>query len=188
MKLMEHGSPNHGFDALKHLALDDSVEEVLEVLQEYARLVQGLWVPKSSLFNLIVNRWNLLGAMYASFQQICQRLKDLADSESARSRGFAKETFAAANSICAFPDELQAIISRFAFDIHGVYVPKSFPDHPQYDPFRKVVIDLLIAEGPKAKLKEVPIVEAAKMELQRDIPQIGYQKVLQELCVSQGSA
>ncbi|XP_022870615.1 uncharacterized protein LOC111389869 isoform X1 [Olea europaea var. sylvestris] len=137
-------------------------------------------------FSLIVNRWNLLGAMYASFQQICQRLKDLADSESARSRGFAKETVAAANSICAFPDELQAIISRFAFDIHGVYVPKSFPDHPQYDPFRKVVIDLLIAEGPKAKLKEVPIVEAAKMELKRDIPQIGYQKVLQELCLSQG--
>ncbi|XP_022870617.1 uncharacterized protein LOC111389869 isoform X2 [Olea europaea var. sylvestris] len=49
LELMEHGSPNHGFDALKHLALDDSVEEVLEVLQEYARLVQGLWVPKSSL-------------------------------------------------------------------------------------------------------------------------------------------
>ncbi|CAA2933254.1 DNA-directed RNA polymerase III subunit RPC5 [Olea europaea subsp. europaea] len=120
--------------------------------------------------------------MYANFQQICQRLRDLADSESTRSRGFAKETFAAANSICAFPDEFQAIISRFAFNIHGVYVPKSSPDHPPYDPFRQVVIDLLIAEGPKTKLKEAPIVEAAKME------QIEYQKVLQEPCISQGSA
>ncbi|CAA2985443.1 DNA-directed RNA polymerase III subunit RPC5-like [Olea europaea subsp. europaea] len=294
-------------------ALDESVEEVLEVLQEYARLVQGLWVPKSSLghgtdsgievlakdYVLLLFRKNplamkdvlnvlalrdlpsfsdwqlrdlpdrrfiklnptvakkqeeeweslekkindllfggrngsgtktssksnvmnnpvtsmsssklalktpneaspmpeetrealmkalqklLKGIKVCSFEQICQRLRDLADFESARSRGFSKETVDAVNIICAFPDELQAIISRFAFNIHGVHVPKSSPDHPQYDPFRKVVIDLLIAEGQKAKLKEVSIVEAAKMELKRDIPQIG---VLQELCVSQGSA
>ncbi|XP_022870607.1 DNA-directed RNA polymerase III subunit RPC5-like [Olea europaea var. sylvestris] len=262
------GSPIHRYDALKHLAPDESVEEVLEVLQEYARLVQGLWVPKSSLVygtdsgievlardyvlllfskNPLVNNsqipqrpqlakamkdvlnvlaverpsfsdWKLrelpdrrflklnptvakqqeeeweslekkindllfggrsgpgaktysksnvinnpatsmsssrvalktpngassrtpmpeetrealmkaLQKLFksikvCSFQQICQRLRDLADSESARSRGFAKETVAAANSICAFADELQAIISRFAFNIHGVYVPK----------------------------------------------------------------
>ncbi|CAI9781011.1 unnamed protein product [Fraxinus pennsylvanica] len=326
------GSPIHRFDALKHLAPDEPVEEVLEVLQEYARLVQGMWVPKSSLVygtdsgievlardyvlllfskNPLVNdsqipqrpqlakamkdvlnilavarpsfsdwklrelpdcrfiklnptvakqqeeEWEslekkindlLFGARngtgmkdssksnvinnpatstsssevtlktldgvfsrmpmpeetrealmkalqklfksikVCSFQQICQRLRDLAVSESTRSRGFAKEAVAAANSIGVFPDELQAIISQFAFNIHGVYVPKSSPDHPQYDPFRKVVIDLLIAEGPNAKLKKAPIVEAAKMELKRDIPQIEYQKVLQELCVSQGSA
>ncbi|KAL2551842.1 SIN-like family protein [Forsythia ovata] len=326
------GSPIHRFDALKHLAPDESAEEVLEVLQEHARLVQGLWVPKSSLVygtdtgidvlardyvlllfskNPLVNNsqipqrpqlakamkdvlsvlaverpsfsdWKLkelpdlrfiklnptvakqqeeeweslekkindllfggrngpgmknssksniinnpatstssskvalktpngassktpmpeetrealmkaLQKLFksikvCSFQQICQRLRDLAVSESARSRGFAKEAVAAANSIGAFPDELQAIISQFAFNIHGVYVPKSSPDHPQYDPFRKVVIDLLIAEGPNAKLKKAPIVEAAKMELKRDIPQIEYQKVLQELCISQGSA
>ncbi|CAI9766948.1 unnamed protein product [Fraxinus pennsylvanica] len=295
------GSPINRFDALKHLALGESGEEVLEVLQEYARLVYGLWVPKSSLVyvtdsgievlardyvlllfskNPLVNNsqipqlaksmkdvldvlavertsfsdWKLrelpdrrfikLNPMVAkqqeeeweslekkindllfggrngpatktssksniinnpatsmisnkvslktpngafsrmpmpketrealmkalqklfksikvcSFQQICQRLRDLAVSESARSRRFAKEAVVAANII----------------------------DHPQYDPFRKVAIDYLIAEGPNAKLKKAPIVEAAKMELQRDIPQIEHQKVLQELRVSQGSA
>ncbi|KAL0343316.1 UNVERIFIED_CONTAM: hypothetical protein Sangu_1219000 [Sesamum angustifolium] len=39
----------HRFDALKYLAPDESVEEILGVIQEHARLVQGLWVPKSSL-------------------------------------------------------------------------------------------------------------------------------------------
>ncbi|CAI9766953.1 unnamed protein product [Fraxinus pennsylvanica] len=38
-------------------------------------------------------------------------------------------------------------------------------------------IELLIAEGPNAKLKKAPIAKAAKMELKRDIPQIEYQNV-----------
>ncbi|KAL0449969.1 UNVERIFIED_CONTAM: hypothetical protein Slati_1553300 [Sesamum latifolium] len=125
---------------------------------------------------------------YYSFQQISQRLRDMAVSESKRSTGFAREAVAAANSIDAFPDELQAIISQVAVNIHGICVPKSSPDNPQYDPFRKIVIDLFLAEGPNAKLKKAPIVEAAKMQLKREIPTIEYQKVLQELCLSQGSA
>ncbi|KAK4416538.1 hypothetical protein Salat_2479300 [Sesamum alatum] len=322
----------HRFDALKYLAPDESVEEILGVIQEHARLVQGLWVPKSSLVygtdqgvevlardyvlllfskNVIIsntqlpqrpqlskamkevlnvlaverpafNDWKLKelpdisfikrnpyivrkqeeeweclekkindllfggrngpgvktssksnttnnpaaskssnrvatrapngatsktampeevreavtkalqklfkSVKICSFQQISQRLRDMAVSESKRSTGFAREAVAAANSIDAFPDELQAIISQVAVNIHGICVPKSSPDNPQYDPFRKVVIDLFLAEGPNAKLKKAPIIEAAKMELKRDIAPNEYQKVLQELCLSQGSA
>ncbi|KAK6125489.1 hypothetical protein DH2020_040770 [Rehmannia glutinosa] len=49
LQLLEQGPPVHRFDALKHLIQDESVEEVLRVLQDHARVVQGLWVPKSSL-------------------------------------------------------------------------------------------------------------------------------------------
>ncbi|XP_075501526.1 uncharacterized protein LOC142539740 [Primulina tabacum] len=325
------GPPIHRFDALKYLALDESVEEIFGVLQEYARLVQGLWVPKSYLVygtdqgievlardyvlllftkNPLINssqlprrpqlakamkdvlkvlsverpafsdwklkelpdfsfiklnssvvkkqqeEWDCLEtkingllfggktgpAMTASsksnttdnsiakssdivgtrtligtnskiqmseeareaiakalqklfksvkvcgFQQISQRLRDMAVSESARSTGFAKEAVAAANSIDSFPTELQAIVNQVAVNIHGICVPKSSPDHPQYDPFRKIVIDLFVAEGPNAKLKKAPIIEAAKMELKRDITTTEYNKVLQELCISQASA
>lgn len=47
--MLEQVNALHKFDALKHLAPDESIEEVLEILQEHARLVQGLWVPKTSL-------------------------------------------------------------------------------------------------------------------------------------------
>ncbi|TYI57081.1 hypothetical protein E1A91_D11G254700v1 [Gossypium mustelinum] len=44
------GRPFHHFNTLKrHYAPDDPMEEVFEVLQKHALLVQGLWVPKSSL-------------------------------------------------------------------------------------------------------------------------------------------
>lgn len=49
MKLLEQGSSLHRFDTLKYLAPDNSIEEVLAVLQELALLVQGLWVPRNSL-------------------------------------------------------------------------------------------------------------------------------------------
>lgn len=39
---------NH-FASLLHLAPNDSIEDVLKVLQQYADLVQGLWVSKSCL-------------------------------------------------------------------------------------------------------------------------------------------
>ncbi|KAK6125488.1 hypothetical protein DH2020_040769 [Rehmannia glutinosa] len=128
------------------------------------------------------------GIKETSFQQISQLLRDMAVSESARSTGFAREAVVAANSIDAYPDELQTIINQVAVNIHGICVPKSSPDNPQYDPFRKVVIDLFVAEVPNAKLKKATILEASKMELKREISQIEYQKVLQELCLSQGSA
>ncbi|KAL6551870.1 hypothetical protein OROGR_008024 [Orobanche gracilis] len=123
-----------------------------------------------------------------SFQQISQLLRGMAVSESARSTGFAREAVAAANSIDAYPDEFQAIINEVAVNIHGTCVPKSSPDSPQYDPFREVVIDLLKNEGPNAKLRKALILEAAKLKLNREIPPNEFQKVVTELCTSQGSA
>ncbi|PSS30812.1 Transcription activator of gluconeogenesis [Actinidia chinensis var. chinensis] len=123
-----------------------------------------------------------------SFQQICQRLREMAVSESNCPKGVAGEAKAAALGVDAPQEELLEIISQVATDIHGFYVSKSSFDHPQYDPLRKIVIDLLIAEGPNAKLKKAAISEAAKLQLNRDITPNEYQKVLNELCVSQGSA
>ena len=42
-------SPVHRFSAIKHIAPDHSVEDILGVLTKHAQLVQGLWVLKSSL-------------------------------------------------------------------------------------------------------------------------------------------
>ncbi|XAR73887.1 hypothetical protein NMG60_11008005 [Bertholletia excelsa] len=125
-----------------------------------------------------------------SFQQICHRLRDMAVSVAGPAKGEHKKAVlvAAANGVDVPQEELHEIISQFATNIHGVYVSKSSSDHPQYDPLRKIVIDLLIAEGPNAKLKKAAIVEAAKIQLSRDITPIEYQKVLNELCISQGSA
>ncbi|XP_058207546.1 uncharacterized protein LOC131320737 [Rhododendron vialii] len=122
-----------------------------------------------------------------SFQLICQRLREMAISESTRPKGVAREVKAAAIALDAPQEELLELIGQVAINIHGVYVSRSSID-PQYDPLRKIVIDLLIAEGPNAKLKRAAIVEAAKMQLNQDIAPNAYQKVLNELCVSQGSA
>ncbi|KAG5556912.1 hypothetical protein RHGRI_007224 [Rhododendron griersonianum] len=122
-----------------------------------------------------------------SLQLICQRLREMAISESTRPKGVAREVKAAAIALDAPQEELLDLIGQVAINIHGVYVSKSSID-PQYDPLRNIVIDLLIAEGPNAKLKRAAIVEAAKMQLNQDISPNAYQKVLNELCVSQGSA
>ncbi|GFY86399.1 SIN-like family protein [Actinidia rufa] len=45
----QKGPPANRFNTLKHLAPNDSIENVLGVLQKLACLVQGLWVPKTSL-------------------------------------------------------------------------------------------------------------------------------------------
>lgn len=83
--------------------------------------------------------------------------------------------------------ELREILKEVAIDIHGVFVSKTSPDHP-YDGLRRTVIDLLIVEGPNAKLRKAAIIEAGKIRLKRpDIPTIEYNKVMQELCVSRGS-
>ncbi|KAA8531837.1 hypothetical protein F0562_006446 [Nyssa sinensis] len=123
-----------------------------------------------------------------SFQQICQRLREMAVSESTRPKGVGREAVAAANGVDAPQEELLEIINQVAINIHGVFVPKSSSDHPQYDELRKIVINLLIAEGPNAKLKKASIIEAARLQLKRDITPNEYQKVLNELCASQGSA
>ncbi|XXG73102.1 hypothetical protein AAC387_Pa07g2076 [Persea americana] len=48
-KWFSEGPPVHRFYALMHLAPDHTEGEVLKVLQQYAVLVRGLWVAKSSL-------------------------------------------------------------------------------------------------------------------------------------------
>ncbi|KAK1390376.1 putative DNA-directed RNA polymerase [Heracleum sosnowskyi] len=83
--------------------------------------------------------------------------------------------------------ELREILKEVAIDIHGVLVLKTSADH-SYDGLRRTVIDLLIVEGPNAKLRKAAIIEAGKIRLKRpEIPTIEYNKVMQELCVSRGS-
>ncbi|KAJ4714451.1 DNA-directed RNA polymerase III subunit RPC5 [Melia azedarach] len=48
-KLLCEGAPVQRFSALMHYAPNDTVEDVLGVLQKYALLVQGLWAPRSLL-------------------------------------------------------------------------------------------------------------------------------------------
>ncbi|KAK1366005.1 Transcription regulator [Heracleum sosnowskyi] len=126
------------------------------------------------------------GNKVCSFQRICQLLRDVAISKDVHAKGGALERSAAAG-LDAPPEELRAIINQVAIDIHGVYVPRTPTDH-SYDGLRKAVIDLLLVEGPNAKLKKANIIEAAKIALKRDeIPMAEYNKVMSELCVSRGS-
>ncbi|CAN4127636.1 unnamed protein product [Withania somnifera] len=314
------GPPVHRFDALKHLAPDNPVDEIVRVLQKYAQLVQGLWVPKSSLVygtnsgvevlarnfvlyeftksifikksvfpkrpefikavipaleSLAVERpdlndwklkeqpdkkfenlygdvvreqqatWESLGKQIndhllgrknrpptknplnpnanipslpsgdkpttssllrtsmselrealpkalqdvfrsykvCSFQLIQDGLRRQAVSKSYPVKGTPRKAITAAFGVSnAPPEEIQAVINQVAVNIHGVYVLKSSPDNPQYDAFRKVVIDLLIAGGPSAKLKQSSIIEAAKSQLKRDVTDVEFLKVMKELC------
>ncbi|KAM7478041.1 hypothetical protein LguiA_026254 [Lonicera macranthoides] len=121
-----------------------------------------------------------------SFEQICQRLRDTAISESARPKGVPRELVAAAKGV-DFRDELLEIVNQVAIEIHGVFVWKSSVDHPQYNDLRSIVIGLLKAER-NAKLKKAAVIEAAKMQLNREITNPEFQKVISELCTSQGSA
>ncbi|XP_057984173.1 uncharacterized protein LOC131168607 isoform X2 [Malania oleifera] len=330
-KWLCEGPPVHRFNALKHLAPDESIEDVLRVLGRHARLVQGLWVPKSSLLSdgregvealardyilllfsknptikypqldvlkrnkalkgilttLAVERpsfkdwkfreptdvsfiklypnvvneqnqyWEALekkvtvvihggersgpgaknkpgmptkpgtstvsdkGAMRSgnetpsrrtamsnetrealsralkklfqmyrvcSFQLICQGLRDLAVSQSTLPKADARAAVAAASAVDGPKEELQAVIDLVATNVHGVYVWKSSLEHAEYNLFRNVVVSLFLAKGPNAKLKKADIMEAAKIELKRDITNNEYMKVLGELCVSRGAA
>ncbi|XP_055821289.1 uncharacterized protein LOC129889849 [Solanum dulcamara] len=321
------GPPIHRFDALKHLAPDNSVDEIMRVLQIYAQLVQGLWVPKSSLVygtnsgvevlarnfvlyeftkgifikksvfgrrpeflkaatpalkSLAVERpdlndwklkehpdkkfenlygdvvreqhatWECLGKQIndvlpggrsrptmknllnpnadipafpsgdkptsssllrtsmseeirealpkalqevfrtykvCSFQQIRQGLRKLGVSKSYPPKGAPRKAITASIDVFDAPqEEIQTVINQVAVNIHGVYVLKSSPDNPQYDALRKVVIDLFMAEGPSAKLKKASVTEAAKLQLNRDITNVEFLKVMKELCHSEKSA
>ncbi|TMW95592.1 hypothetical protein EJD97_008612 [Solanum chilense] len=321
------GPPIHRFDALMHLAPDNSADEIIRVLQIYAQLVQGLWVPKSSLVygtnsgvevlarnfvlyeftkgilikksvfgrrpeflkaatpalkSLAVERpdlndwklkehpdmkfenlygdvvreqqatWECLGKQIndvlpggrtrptmknpinrnaditalpsgdkptsssllrtsmseeirealpkalqevfrtykvCSFQQIRQGLRKLGVSKSYPPKGAPRKAITASVDVFDAPqEEIQAVINQVAVNIHGVYVLKSSPDNPQYDTLRKIVIDLFMAEGPSAKLKKASVTEAAKLQLNRDITNIEFLKVMKELCHSEKSA
>ncbi|KGN53263.1 DNA-directed RNA polymerase III subunit RPC5 isoform X1 [Cucumis sativus] len=123
-----------------------------------------------------------------SFQLICQGLRDLAVSQSTLPKADARMAVAAAYGVDAPPDELKKIISQVATEIHGLYVLTSSPEHPEYDPLRKVVIQLLRGRGPKAVLKKADVLEASKHELGRAINSNEYSKVMNEICISHGSS
>lgn len=311
------GPPIHRFDTLKHLAPDNPVDEILEVLKSCAQLVQGLWVAKSSLVydtnngvevlarnfvlyeftkstlikksvfgrrpeflkaatpvlkSLAVERpdlddWklkelpdkkfeNLYGDVVreqeAIWESMGKQINDimhggrnrptlknplnpkanipalsssdkptpttfLRTSLSEEIRGalpkalqnvFRIHKVCSLLQICelmekedpmkaiispagisdALRKEIEAVVNQIAVNIHGVYVLKSSPDNPQYDALRKVVIDLFMAEGSNAKLKKASIVEAAKLQLGRDVTTVEFQKVMKELCRSENSA
>lgn len=74
-----------------------------------------------------------------SFQQICQGLRQLAISQSTLPKGDARIVVAAAYGVDS-PEELQEIINQVAININDLYVLKSSPEHPEYDPLRLFTI------------------------------------------------
>ncbi|KAI6695383.1 hypothetical protein NL676_023093 [Syzygium grande] len=121
------------------------------------------------------------------FQFICQRLRGLALSQATLPKADPRMEKAAALGVDAPPDELKKVITQVAVNIHELYVLKSSPEHPELDPLREVVINLLIGKGPNATLKRAEIFQAAKMALKRDIANAEYTKVMNDLCESKGS-
>ncbi|KAL2927382.1 DNA-directed RNA polymerase III subunit RPC5 [Bienertia sinuspersici] len=306
------------FSAIKHLAREDTDEDILQVLQKHARLVQGLWVPKTGIrylqsqpveslardFALVLfsqnpvikdsqlkdlgsrksvgkavlreiaverpscKDWKFKEPVDVSFmklypkvveqqqklwqdteQQVLQiiakrsknstRLGSSTPSDEGASRpnnvarpvsnySMSKETrealpkvlrklfqthkvcsltdmavtvsshpkadvkaaliMAAAKGVDAPEKELQAAICEFTVNVHGVYVLKSSSEYPEYDPLRKLVIDLFLGSGPNAKLKKGEFLEAAKLRLQKEPTNSEFQKVISEFCVSKGGA
>ncbi|KAD4888423.1 hypothetical protein R6Q59_034557 [Mikania micrantha] len=122
-----------------------------------------------------------------SINQIRQRLRDMAVSRNNKPMGN-REAKAVAAAADAPQEELQKILNQFAVNIHGSFVLRSSPEHPQYDELRNIVINLFLAEGPGGKLKKASIYAAANVQLNRDPTSIEYQKVLTELCITQNSA
>ncbi|POO02573.1 DNA-directed RNA polymerase III subunit Rpc [Trema orientale] len=121
-----------------------------------------------------------------SFQLICQGLRDLALNKLNLPKPDARFVKAASYGTDA-PEELRKLVDQVAINVNGLYVLKSSPEHPQYDPFRNVVIDLLCQNGPNAKLKKAEVFDAAKKALNRDINNNEYSKVMNEICVFKGS-
>ncbi|CAN1225046.1 DNA-directed RNA polymerase III subunit RPC5 [Linum perenne] len=61
-------------------------------------------------------------------------------------------------------------------------------DGPQEELEERAVINLLIARGPNAKLKKAEIINAAQLEMKREITNAEYSKVVADICESKGSA
>lgn len=86
-----------------------------------------------------------------SFQLICQGLRDLALNKLNLPKADARFVRAAACGTDS-PDELKKLVEQIAINLHGRYVLKSSPEHPQYDPFRFVRISLS-----KTKFKKITV-------------------------------
>lgn len=107
-------------------------------------------------------------------------------------------------AVDAHQDELQLVISEVAVDIHGSFVSKSSPDHPEYDPLRlvccwnmitlvgcvsvealiflfsiirEVVINLLLGSVSGTKLMKAEVFAAGRTKLSREITNNEYIKV-----------
>ncbi|KAL1316391.1 hypothetical protein HN51_068587 [Arachis hypogaea] len=116
-----------------------------------------------------------------SLQMMRQRLREMAISTSLLSK---TESKVASDAMVGFEgpqEELKAVVSEVAYDIHGSYVLKV-----QDDPFRDVVITLLRGKS-DGKLKKAEICAAATATLNREVTSNEYTRVMSELCVSKGS-
>ncbi|OWM66364.1 hypothetical protein CDL15_Pgr013581 [Punica granatum] len=123
-------------------------------------------------------------ALPKALQKVFQNQK--AVSESTNPKADARMARNAAQAVDS-PEELREVLNRIAVNIHGFYVLKSSPDHPELDPLRRVVMDLFIGKGPEAKLKKGEVIEAAKISLKRDISKNEFEKVITDICESKGS-
>ncbi|GAA0165169.1 DNA-directed RNA polymerase [Lithospermum erythrorhizon] len=140
---------------------------------------------KEALLNALKS---ILGQGGFRLSQICEHLRNQAVVESRHPKISIREAVAVAGAIESFPDDFHTVTNEVAVNIHGIFVLRSSPDNSQHDPLRKVVIDLLIGQGPDAKIKKASVAEAAKLQLGRDMSNEEFRKVITELCVPQRSA
>lgn len=78
---------------------------------------------------------NSIFSSYGSFQIICQQLRNLAVSQSLHPKADARMARDAAYAVDS-PEELIEVLNQVAVDVHGFYVLRSSPDHPEHDALR----------------------------------------------------
>ncbi|KAF8105567.1 hypothetical protein N665_0157s0141 [Sinapis alba] len=122
-----------------------------------------------------------------SYETICQRLRDLAVATSNNPRADSGMAQQVALAVDSYQEELQIVINEMTVDIHGSFVSKSSLDHPEYDPLRDVVINLLLGNPPGAKLMKADVFAAGRSILGREITNNEYQKVMHDLCETNSS-
>ncbi|KAK8694706.1 hypothetical protein V6N13_072253 [Hibiscus sabdariffa] len=121
-----------------------------------------------------------------SLQLIRKGLRDLALSESTLPKADARLVVKAAFGADAPEHELQEVVSRVAVELpRGLFVLKSSPENPEYDPLREVVINLLRV---KEKLKKADVEAAALLSLKRKIANNEYNKVMSDFCEYKGNS
>ncbi|GJN09764.1 hypothetical protein PR202_ga27798 [Eleusine coracana subsp. coracana] len=179
------------FDAVMHLAPTYSEEEILKVLPEYADLVRGLWVCKSSLlFNdglqslVQVVLWLHIGLfkssnnVYCSYsmQAIIRDLRQLA-AKYASNRKDASKLQALANaakSCASLPhEELEEMLKTISVPVHGVYIAKQ----TERNTLRNILIYLFRKKEPNATLTKQEILDAAAVHLKREVSEKEYHQV-----------
>ncbi|CAI5494301.1 unnamed protein product [Closterium sp. Naga37s-1] len=133
----------------------------------------------------------ILHSSLTSLPFLCQQLQRAAE-EQQRAAGASPQAVAAAvvaaKAAKAPANELATAVSEVATSINGIYFLPTLND-PEVDPFREVVIALLRAKGAGGVgLKRTEIVEATRIALKAQVPAATYQRVLKELCVTNGAA